>query len=156
MLRLVTDTSAVNKITKTPGAHAAVRTGVDRGDLEILYTHDVIDELAATPDRELRERLLATIRDLGNLTPATAFALDYSRLDSAPLPAEGDVPRIEALRSNSVKHTRDALIAFAAGHEACVLLTGEKRRQPNTARRQGIEVLDVDQLLDALGIHPAT
>jgi hypothetical protein len=148
----VIDTSTVNWIADTPGAYEAVRAATGRGDLEVLYVHDVADEAQQTKDPARRERLAAILRGIGRMVPAGAFALDFSRLDMARLGGPDDVPTVEALRSGgNIRHTRDALLSFTALREGCALLTHEKRRQPNRARDQGIEVLSTDQFSAEIG-----
>jgi hypothetical protein len=113
----------------------ALRSGpsaVDGGRLDVLYIHLTVDEHAATRDPDRRSHLLWTIRDLGRLVPTGAFALDVSRLGLARL--SNDIEAVEALRSSSVTHTRDALIAATAAYESCVPVTNEVRPLPARAR----------------------
>jgi hypothetical protein len=100
-------------------------------------THLTVDEFAATRDPDRRSHLLSTIRDLGRLVPTGAFAPDVSRLGLARL--SNDIEAVEALRSSSVTHTRDALIAATAAYELCA---GHQRGSPPAGpREQGIEVM---------------
>jgi hypothetical protein len=148
MRRAVVDSNAIDPLIDLPGAYEAVRAAVDTGQLELLYTHVNIDELAATQDPERRSHLLLVLVDLGRLVPTGAFALDVSRLGFARLYDDVDV--IEALRSGNVDHTRDALIAVTAIYEASALVTNEKRLTAR-ARDRGIEVLSSRELLAELG-----
>ena len=147
MRRVVLDSNAVDPIADLPGAYEVVRAAVDAGQIEILYTHINIDELAAIPDLERRSRLLLLLADLGRLIPTGAFVLDFSRLDFARLGEDTD--GTEAFRSGNVDHTRDALIAVTAEVERCALITNE-RRLTGRARERGIEVLTTTELLAEL------
>lgn len=148
------DTSAVNFIADTPGAYDAVAAAVGRSDLEILYTHDVADEINQTRNPARREQL-AAILGIARKIPARAFALNFSRLDEAALAGPDDLPAMEALRSGgNIRHTRDALISITALRENCALLTSEKTRQPNRAREQGGEVLSMAQFFAEIGFVP--
>jgi predicted nucleic acid-binding protein len=152
MRRAVLDSNAVDPLVDLPGAYEAVRAGLDAGEVELLFTHVNIDELAAVPDWDRRSRLLLVLVDIGRLVPTGAFALDYSRLNFAR--RYEDVTVIEALRSGNIDHTRDALIAATAVFEACALVTNEKRLTAR-ARDRGIEVLTTFDLLAELGFSTA-
>ncbi|XVQ86471.1 hypothetical protein ACQP2K_03280 [Microbispora siamensis] len=152
MLRVVLDSNAVDPLIDIPGAVESVRSAIDRGELEVLYTHVTIDELATTPDLDRRQRLILVIAEIGTLVPTGGFALGFSRLDHGRLMADEDVPVFQALTSGSVDHTRDALIASTARFEGCTLVTNEKRLSAR-AREQGIEVLTSEQLLRAIGFE---
>jgi predicted nucleic acid-binding protein len=146
MRRAVLDSNAVDPFIDLTGAQDVVRVAVRSGQLELLFTHVNIDELAATPDADRRSRLLLALVDFGHLVPTGAF--DFSRLGYARLMDDADV--VEALRSRNVDHTRDALIASTAVFEKCALVTNEKRLTAR-ARDRGIEVLSSLDLLHELG-----
>jgi hypothetical protein len=150
MRRVVLDSNAVDPIADLPGAYEAVRRAVDGGQVEILYTHINIDELAMIPDSERRCRLLLVLIDLGHLIPTGAFVLDFSRLNFARLGNDAD--GTETLRSGRIRHSRDALIAVTAEVEKCALVTNEKRLA-NRARDCGIEVMTTSELLATLGFR---
>lgn len=150
MRRAVVDSNAIDPIADISGAYETVRAAVDDGRLELLYTHVNIDELAATPDLDRRAWLLLLLVDLGRLVPTGAMALDYSRLNFCRLLDEPDAEVMEAMRSGSITHTRDALIAATARYEATSLITNEKRLTAR-ARDQNIEVLTTRDLLAELG-----
>jgi predicted nucleic acid-binding protein len=152
MRRTVLDSNAVDPLIDLSGAYESVRAALDAGQVELLFTHVNIDELAAVPDVDRRFRLLLTVVNIGRLVPTGAFALDVSRLNLARLNEDVDV--IEALRSRNVDHTRDALIAATAIYEGCALVTNE-RRLTARARDRGIEVLTTLDLLAELGVSSA-
>ncbi len=133
-----------------PEAQDVVRAAVRGGQLELLFTHVNIDELAAVPDLDRRSRLLLALVDFGRLVPTGAFALGFSRLGYARL--MDDVNVVEALRSGNVDHTRDALIASTAVFEQCALVTNEKRLTAR-ARERGIEVVTSLDLLTEFGFR---
>jgi hypothetical protein len=154
MRRVVLDSNAVDPLIDLAGAYRAVRAAVDGGRLDVLYTHVTIDELTATRDPDRRSRLLSTVQDLGRLVPTGVFALGVSRLGLARL--SDDVEAVEVLRSGSVAHTRDALIAITAAIEDCALITNnEVRRLPARARERGIEVMTSADLLTWVGFDTA-
>lgn len=150
MRRAVVDSNAIDPIADIPGAYETARAAVDDGQLELLYTHVNIDELAAIPNPDRRAWLLLLLVDLGHLIPTGATALDYSRLNFCRLLDEPDADVMEAMRSGSVTHTRDALIAATARYEKTSLITNEKRLTAR-ARDQNIEVLTTRDLLAELG-----
>jgi hypothetical protein len=104
------------------------------------------------PDLDRRSHLLLILVDIGRLVPTGACAVDFSRLNFARLYEDVDV--VEALRSGSVDHTRDALIAVTAVYEGCALVTNE-RRLAARARDRGFEVLTTLDLLAELGFSSA-
>ncbi|MET9414711.1 hypothetical protein ABZY03_11090 [Streptomyces klenkii] len=150
MRRFVLDSNAIDPIADTPGAYEATRAAIDDGKIELLITHVNIDELAAIPDLDRRSFLLLLLCDLGTLVPTGAAALDYSRLDFCRF--HDDVEVTEALRSGSIDHTRDALIAVTADFERCALVTNENRLT-NRSRDRGIEVLTTRDLLAEIGFQ---
>ncbi|WP_420032207.1 PIN domain-containing protein [Streptomyces sp. cg28] len=151
MRRVVFDSNAIDPIVDTPGAYQALRGAVDRGELEVLYTHITIDELSAIPDLERRRRLLTSMTGLGQPVPTGVFVLDHSRLDHARLGDEAAAAALENLRSGSLKNTNDGIIASTARYEGCALVTNEARRLPNRSREEGIEVLSTSDLLAEFG-----
>jgi predicted nucleic acid-binding protein len=151
MRRVVLDSNGVDPLIDLPGAYKVARAAVTAGQLELLFTHVTVTELRATRDPCRRSRLLGILVDLGRGVPTGAVALDVSELDHATLSDSAD--EVEALRSASIRHTRDALIATAALLETCALVTNE-RRLTNRARERGIEVLKTVELLAEFGFAP--
>lgn len=148
MHRFVLDSNAVDQVADLPGAYETVRGAVASGEVELLFTHVARDEVAATPD-QARRASLQRVLDLATPTPTGAFVLDWSELGNARL--NDDEETVESLRSGSVGHTADALIAITANVESCALVTGERRRLRNRAIEAGIEVLWPRELLEQLG-----
>jgi hypothetical protein len=150
MRRVVVDANAIDPIVDLPGAYEVMRSSVDQGQLEVLFTHITIDELAATPDEDRRSLLLLLLVDLGHLIPTGAFVLGFSRLSFARLTSDGEA--VEAFRSGNIDHTRDALVAATAQFERCALVTSDQRLT-NRARERGVEVITPDDLLAELGFN---
>ncbi len=148
MRRVVVDANAIDPIVNRPGAHEVMRSAVDQGQLEVLFTHITIEELAATPDEDRRSRLLLLLVDLGRLIPTGALVLGFSRLGFARLGSDREA--VEAFRSGNIAHTRDALVAVTAQHEHCALVTYDQRLT-NRARERGVEVITPEELLAELG-----
>jgi predicted nucleic acid-binding protein len=147
MRRVVFDSNAIDPLIDVPGAYETMRSAVDQGQLEVLFTHITIEELAATPDEDRRSRLLLQLVALGHLVPTGALVLGYSRLGFARFGSDDEA--LEAFRSGNVDHTRDALIASTAQYERCALVTDE-RRLTNRARERGVEVITTHDLLAEL------
>ncbi|MER7982648.1 hypothetical protein [Streptomyces sp. NPDC095817] len=145
MRRVVFDTNAVDPLTDGP-TYERIREAVTAGRLEVLYTHVTIDELAEIPDLDRRQQLLALLVSIGRLVPTGSAVLDFSRLDFCRLGAEDAEAAFDGLRSGSLRHTKDALIADTAVFEGCALVTNE-RRLTNRAAARGIEVLKSADLL---------
>jgi hypothetical protein len=148
--RVVVDSNAIDPLIEIPGASEVMLSAVDEGQLEVLYTHVTIDEIAATPDLERRSRLLLALVGLGRLIPTGAFILGFSRLGWARL--GGDDEALEEFRSGNIDHTRDALIAVTAQYEGCELVTNE-RRLTNRATARGVAVITTEELLADLGFQ---
>jgi hypothetical protein len=148
MRRVFLDSNALDPLMVLFGAFEALRTAVSSGEIEILFTHVTVDEMAAIPELERRQRLLIFLIALGRMIDTSSACLDVSRLDFCRLSDDGDV--FEALRSNKISHSRDALIAHTALAEHCVLVTNEKRLTARS-RDQGIEVLTTFDLLAIVG-----
>lgn len=150
MRRVVVDANAIDPIVDLPGAYEAVRSAIDQGQLEMLFTHVTIDELAATANEDRRSRLLLMLTDLGHLVPTGAFVVGFSRIDFARLTPDSEA--LEAFRSGSIDHTRDALIAATAQFEKCALVTFDKRLT-NRARDRGVEVITPTELFAEVGFN---
>lgn len=148
MRRVVVDANAIDPLINMPGAYEATRSAIDDGQLEILFTHVTVEELAETPDLDRRSHLLLILIDLGRIVPTGAFVLDYSRLNFARL--NDDAEAFEAFRSGNIDHTRDALIAATAQFEQCAMVTFDKRLTAR-ARDRGVEVLTPTELLREIG-----
>ncbi|WP_210593990.1 hypothetical protein [Streptomyces sp. GESEQ-35] len=103
-----------------------------------------IDELAEVPDLDRRFGLLLLLVSLGEFVPTGATAVDYSRVNFCRVSDESD--DFELMRSKSIRHTRDALIAATARFEQCALVTNE-HRLAKRSRERGIELLTSAELL---------
>jgi hypothetical protein len=152
MRRIVFDSNAIDPLVDNPGAFEALEAAKLAGDLQVLYTHVNIDELAAVPDLERRSTLILLLIALGELVPTGFAACDYSRFNFARFGDEDDAELHETLRSANFKHTRDALIAGTALYEKCALATNE-HRLASRARACGIEVLTSRELLAEFGFQ---
>ena len=146
------DSNGVDPLIDLPGAFDVVKQAVESGRLEILGTHILEDELAATRDADRRAKL-QSILQLTKDTPTGAFIFGTSRFDRARL--SGDVAAIDALRAGRMdgKHTNDALIAHTSLVEGCALVTNEEKGGSLRSRAlaAGIEVLRTRELLAELG-----
>src|SRR5689334_9825593 len=121
MRRVMFDSNAIDPIAATEGAFDAIRAASSAGRLQVFYTHVTIDELVAIPDLGRRQHLTLLMVALGQLVPTGATVLDFSRLDFCRLGADEDQAMLEALRSQNVRHSRDALIGITARTEGCAL-----------------------------------
>jgi hypothetical protein len=148
--RVLIDSSALDPLLHALGAFESLEEAVESGNLEILFTHITVDEIAATPDLEKRQWLLNMLVALGRIIDTSGAVLDFSRLNFCRVMSDDDQD-FEPLRSHSIGHSRDALIAHTALNEHCALVTNEKNRLPARAREQGVEVLTTAQLLAEFG-----
>lgn len=152
MRRVLLDSNALDPLMTLPRAYETLRAAVDSGDLEIVFTHVTVDEMAAIPDLEKRQRLLVFLIDLGDMIHTAGMCLDFSRLNFCRWMANGDIA-FEMLRSSNIAHSRDALIAHTALVEECALVTNEKRLAAR-ARDLGVEILTTLDLLAVFGSAP--
>jgi hypothetical protein len=161
----VLDSGAYDTLIDVAGAYDAARAAIDADDLEVLYTHVNVDELAATGDLDRRRRLLFAMVSLGQYVPTGTFMFgderrpgDYhgSRLDAGRLADERDKPIIEALRRGNVHHTNDALIALTAryGHGVLAIRHNGDTTLADRARGVGIEAKTILELLAEFGYQP--
>jgi rRNA-processing protein FCF1 len=150
MRRVLLDSNALDPVLNAFGAYEALEDAVNSEQLEVFYTHATIDEIAATPDLERRQWLLNLLVFLGRPIYTSGAVVDVSRLNFCRVMADND-ETFEPLRSGSIKHSRDALIAHTALNESCALVTNEKRLAAR-ARDQGVEVLTTAELLAELGL----
>lgn len=148
MRRVVLDSCGIDPLVDLPGAFDVVRQAVEAGELELLATHILREEVAAAPE-EIRAKK-QTILDLAKDEPTGALIPDVSRLDHARLSDETEA--IERLRSRNpgMTHANDALIASTSMYEGCALVTDDKRLRKRAAA-VGIVVLRPRELLAELG-----
>jgi len=154
MRRVLLDSNALDPLLHTSGAFEALDGAVKNCDLEIFFTHITVDEIAAVRELEKRQHLLLLLIALGRLIATSGAVIDFSRLDFCRVMADDDVS-FEPLRSGSIRHSRDALIAHTALHEKCALVTNEKRLTAR-AREQGVEVITTADLLAEFGVPSTT
>lgn len=155
MRRVVFDSNAVDPLADRTGAFEVVEAAVQRGALEVLYTHVTIDELVEIPDLDRRATLVLLLAAVGRLVPTGTAAVGFSRANFCRVGAEEDEDVMTALRSGNIEHTRDALIASTAIYENCALVTNE-HRLTNRSRERGIEVLSSNDLFKELGFTLTT
>lgn len=148
MRRVVLDNCALDPLVDLPGAFDVVKRAVEAGELELVATHILREEVARAPE-EIRAKKEAFI-DLAKDVPTGAFILEKSRLDQARPSDETEA--IERLRSRNpgLKHANDALIASTSMYEDCALLTTDIRLGKR-AVEVGKEVLHPLELLAQLG-----
>ena len=149
-MRVLLDSNAVDPMADLPGAFEALERGVNDGALEILFTHVTVDELALVPDPDRRSHLLVLLIALGRLVPTGVCVADYSRVNFARISTDEVHAVWDVLRSASITHTRDAMIAGTAVFERCALVTND-RRLTGRARACGVEVLSTTDLLAEFG-----
>jgi len=150
MRRVLLDSNALDPLMYVPGAFELLRDAVESGELEILVTHVTIDEMAATPDLDKRQWLLVLLFALGRMIDTSGAIVDFSRVNFCRV-MDDDDESIDILRSASVRHSRDALIAHTALMEGCALITNEKRLTAR-ARDKDVEVLTTTELLAEFGL----
>jgi hypothetical protein len=156
MKRMVVDSSAVYPLIDAPGGLELVTWAVESDQLELLRTHVLDDEIAATRDLDRRTRMQALLA-LCRPVPTGAFVFDVSKLGMARL--TNDVDAFESLRSQdaprrrrksrSGANTNDALIAVTSEYEQCALLSRDIDQCARAAKR-GVSVVDPEDLLAAL------
>ena len=149
MRRILLDSNALDPLLTQSGAYEALDQAVSSAKLEVLFTHITVDEIAATPDLEKRQWLLNLLVFLGRPILTSGAVFDFSRFDFCRWMADDD-DTFEPLRSENIKHSRDALIAHTALNEGCALITNEKRLAAR-ARQQGVEVVTTAELLAEFG-----
>lgn len=152
MRRVLLDSNALDPLLTIPRTYETLRASVDSGDLEVVFTHITVDEMAAIPDLGKRQHLLVLLIALGHMILTAGACCDFSRLDFCRVMADDDIS-FEMLRSSNIDHSRDALIAHTALVEECALVTNEKRLAAR-ARDLGVEVLTTLDLLVVLGYVP--
>jgi len=72
--RAVLDCNGVDPLVKLPGAFDLVKGAIEAGELELLSTPVLVEEISATPDPIRRARLQALV-DLARMVPTGAFLL---------------------------------------------------------------------------------
>src|SRR3954453_12436939 len=144
MLRAVIDSNAVDHL---PAYYDAVVGAINTGDLELLWTHVTVDELAAIPNEGHRATLLCLGASVCRFVPTGACVADFSRFDMSRL--NDDVEAFEAHRAGNLRHTRDALVAITAVMEEAVVVTYDAPMR-NRAASRGLNAYDWPSLMATL------
>jgi hypothetical protein len=148
MRRAVLDSNGVDPLVDLPGAFDLVKRAIEAGELELLSTHVLAEQISAKPDPIKRAKLQARV-DLARMVPTGAFILDRSPLDQARLRAHPAA--VQALQAGtSAENTNDALIGMTGLAEHCAVITSDRRLR-RKAIELGIEVLRPEELLTELG-----
>jgi hypothetical protein len=148
MRRAVLDSCGVDPLVDLPGAFDLVKGAIEAGELELLSTPVLTEEISATGDPIRRAKLQGLV-DLARMVPTGAYLLDISQLDLARL--RGSPAGVQALQDdNPAKNTNDALIGMTALAEHCAVITSDTRLRLR-AIELGIEVLHAEELLAELG-----
>jgi len=147
MRRVVLDCNGVDPLVDLPGAFSLIRRAIEAGELELLSTHVLADEIGATPDQARRAKLQALV-DLAFMIPTGAFILDSSQLNLARLSEAAPVHALQA--GNPAQNTKDALIGMTGLAENCAVITSDRKLR-REAQALGIEVLHPRELLTELG-----
>jgi hypothetical protein len=147
MRRAVLDSDGADPLA-APGAFEVVKRAIEAGELELLSTDVLAEEIGANGDPIKRAKLQAVV-DLARMVSTGAFILERSCLDGARL--RSSPAGVEALQDdNPDKNTSDALIAMTALAEHCALISSDVRLRKR-AIELGIEVLHGRELLAELG-----
>lgn len=155
MRTVVIDSCAVDPFVDTPGAYEAARKAIEAGELDILYVPVTVREVSDTripPQR--RDALLAALEGLRRPVLAAGYIMGTSRLGEGRLCSEDRAAAIRAMQVEGNGNNRDALVAITAQYEGCALLTDEHKLR-GRAERQGIEVLNSEELLAEIGFAAA-
>jgi hypothetical protein len=148
MRRAVLDSCGVDPLVDLPGAFDVVKGAIEAGELELLTTPVLAEEVSATGDPIRRARLQGLF-DLARMVPTGAFLLDVSQLDLARL--RGSAAGVQVFQDGAPdKHTNDALIGMTGLAEHCAVITSDRRLRLR-AIELGIEVLHAEELLTELG-----
>jgi len=92
---------------------------------EIYITHIQVDELNECSDKEKKEQLLKSVKEVEPEKLATeSFIIGTSRIGSAKI---GDGDLIEQLRMGNYKKTNDALIGETAIKNNLTLITNDRK-----------------------------
>jgi hypothetical protein len=139
MKRIAIDSNVVDVIADTPGLLTAIQAATASGQLRIITTHVLEDELGQIPDERQRTRLLAVYAALPKeQVPTRDFVIGKSRLDGARLSDGRGYGRYIGAGTPG-KHAYDALIALTAAQDADVLVTreglGTRNRMPRRLGR---------------------
>jgi predicted nucleic acid-binding protein len=146
LIRAVIDCNAVDKL---PEHYEAVRAAVDAGDLDLLWTHVTVDELAAITDADRRAWLLAVAASICRFVATGAFVVGFSRLNMARL--GDDAKAFDAYRNGNLRHTRDALVAVTAEFECAAVVTYDNGMK-SRAEARGLTVYAWPSLLAAIKV----
>lgn len=151
--RVVMDNMIPDYIGLVPGAGEAIQRAVKAGELELLVTHVIIDQLASIPEPSHRAWMLNMAFKFGTYTPTRgAFLLGVSRLDSGYLGSEQDSEIIDVLRHDRTPEgfLRDAVLAMTARALQVPIATND-RKLTKSCEQVGIDALSPEELFDKIG-----
>jgi hypothetical protein len=90
---MVLDSNGVDPLVEQPGAIEVIDAAIRDGELEILGTHILADELAAAAD-PARRSLLQQILAHTTPTNTAGFVFGVPKFDQAELCSDADVDRV--------------------------------------------------------------
>lgn len=162
MLRVVLDTVIYNRAIEYSKFGKTLWQACQLGHIKVVSTHVQRDQLAATPDPEKRDTLLAFFDATSPELAATASVVwDVSKWDEAEFP---DDKRIEfftrALEGTAPAHpghAKDALLAVTAFAKADMFVTADASLLRRTRKavllcRSKLAVLDYAEFAAELGV----
>lgn len=129
----------------------SLTVALDSGRLRLFTTHVQRDELAAVPDLQRRERLLAVLQ-LAEPVATGGLVMGSSRLAEARLLSEAGATLFDDKMRNGasdVRGTNDALIISTARFEEATLVSQDRRCRAR-ARRAGVPSIDVEEFVERL------
>ena len=149
-LRVILDSNAYDALHDDPAAAEAVRSRIDRGELEVSTTHIQDDENA---DGLTGGKGLGSIIDT-TFTPTCGLVLDVSRVGMARLGSEDDSEVLERLRSGRVDRSKDALIGVTAIRDGLILVSGDRTLRRDVVAEGGQAWTNEAFLEWALAVDP--
>ncbi len=153
--RGVIDGNSVDYFRIVPKAFEFLQAARDDARIDLLFTHDVVEEILADPDAEQRVTNILHLLSYARMVRSGIFVVGYSRLDMARL---GDALSFEDLRAHDnglgkKNNTRDAIIAATAMYEGCPVVSNDERLRAR-ANRNGVEAITPGEALTRMGFHP--
>jgi predicted nucleic acid-binding protein len=146
MWRALLDSNALDPLLADTDGYSSIIDARAAGVVELLMTHVTLDEVNAIPDADGRGRLVLMFVSVARLVPSSSFVVGVSRLDQTRL--SEDSSGLDPMMLGNSHHSRDAVIGETARSLGCALVTGD-RRLTHRAARLGVEVLDLQSLIQA-------
>lgn len=150
MLKALVDGMIINKLMDSYEVLELAKKKIASGELDLLITYIVTDEISDTRDKELAAKLTAIHEGICREVEAGASLWNVGRYGRGPYGVPNDVRGVvktvlEGKKRRGKSNANDAIIAATAKYHSAVVATEDKELRKN-APKEGVTVMSWEEL----------